>query len=408
LGWKVPTSENPALIFIAFSFAPSFVGGFRRFNISRVISRGFQGMGIKSEKLVRKGIASLKAYVPGRSIEDVSREYGLTGVTKLASNENALGPSPAALEAIRGVLSGLHRYPDGGAMALSSSLAAKMGVEFEQIFVGNGGDDVLSVLARTFINEGDEVIIPQPTFSPYSHVSRVMGGEVIFSPLREFQVDLDDVFSRVGRRTKIIFLCSPNNPTGTIIPEPKLISFLDSLPESALVLLDEAYGDFAEDPEWPNSLPLVNRYPLLVLRSFSKIYGLAGLRVGYGIGDSDLIGFMHRVREPFNVNQLAQSAAVAALEDDEFRTKCISQVREERLRYYSFFQRLGLEFIESQANFIFVRIGDGDATTEALMEKGFIVRPGSAFGCSEWVRVTIGTPEENARFMAELERIIHS
>ncbi len=360
-------------------------------------------MRIKAERLVRKGIASLEAYVPGRSIEDVSKEYGLTGVTKLASNENALGPSPAALEAIRGVLSGLHRYPDGGAMALRSALAVKMDVENEQIFVGNGGDDVLSVLARTFIDAGDEVIIPQPTFSPYAHVSRVMGGEVVFSPLRGFQVDLDDILSRVGKRTKIIFLCSPNNPTGTIIQERKLVSFLDSLPESVLVLLDEAYGDFVEDPEWPDSLPLINHYPLIVLRSFSKIYGLAGLRVGYGIGDSELIGFMHRVREPFNVNELAQSAAVAALEDEAFRTKSILQVREERRRYNNFFLRLGLEFIESQANFIFVRIGDGDAATEALMKKGFILRSGSAFGCPEWVRVTIGNPEENTRLMEELE-----
>ena len=273
-------------------------------------------MGFKPEELLRKGVSTLDTYVPGRRAEEVGREYGLTEVFKLASNENAIGPSPAALEAIQGVLKGLHRYPDGHAGGLRAALAGKLGVEEAQIFVGNGGDDVLSVLARTFLNDGDEVIIPQPTFSPYRHVSQVMGANVIFSPLREFRIDLDDILSRAGAATKIIFLCSPNNPTGTIIQKGALVSFLEALPENTLVLLDEAYGDFVDDPEWPDSLALLKQYPLIVLRSFSKIYGLAGLRVGYGLGDKDLIGYMHRVREPFNVNQLAQVAAIAALGDD--------------------------------------------------------------------------------------------
>ncbi|MFC1492037.1 histidinol-phosphate transaminase, partial [Nitrospinota bacterium] len=289
--------------------------------------------------------------------------------------------------------------------ALRVSLGEKLGVEAEQIFVGNGGDDVLSVLARTFLNEGEEAIIPQPTFSPYAHVTRVMGGVVVPSPLRAFRVDLEDVLSKVGSRTKLIFLCSPNNPTGTIIPERELTQFLERLPETVLVLLDEAYGDFADDPGWPDSMALIGRFPLIVLRSFSKIYGLAGLRVGYGIGDSGLIGFMHRVREPFNVNQLAQVAAMAALEDEEFRERSIRQVGEERRRYYEALGRIGMEYVESQANFIFVRVGDGDGATEVLMKNGLIVRPGSPFGCPEWIRVTMGLPEENTRLIRMLEKI---
>jgi histidinol-phosphate aminotransferase len=356
-------------------------------------------MGFQPEKLLRKGISSLDIYVPGRRAEEVGREYGLTEVFKLASNENASGPSPAALEAIQGVLKGLHRYPDGHAGVLRAALAAKLGVEAAQIFIGNGGDDVLSVLARTFLNDGDEVIIPQPTFSPYRHVSQVMGANVVFSPLLDFRIDLDDITSRASEVTKLIFLCSPNNPTGAIIGKRALASFLEALPENTLVLLDEAYGDFVDDPEWPDSLALIEQYPLIVLRSFSKIFGLAGLRVGYGLGDKDLIGYMHRVREPFNVNQLAQVAAIAALGDEDFREASIRVNREERQKYYRAFRDLKLKFIESQANFIFVNVQGGNAFSRALEQRGLIVRPGSAFGCPEWIRVTIGAPEENTRLI---------
>ncbi len=356
-------------------------------------------MDFEPEKLLRRGIEDLKAYVPGRRIEEVADEYGLSEVSKLASNENALGPSPLAVQAIKGVLKGLHRYPDGGAGALRRRLAEKLGVKEEEIFVGNGGDDVLSVLARTFLSEGEEAVIPQPTFSPYAHVTRVMGGKVVPSPLWDFRVSLDDVRSRINERTKLVFLCSPNNPTGTILKKKELVSFLDGLPEGVLVLLDEAYGDFVENPEYPDSVALIGRYPLIVLRSFSKIYGLAGLRVGYGIGSEGLIGYMHRVREPFNVNQLGQAAAAAALDDEVFRRKSIQMVSEGKRHFYGEFRRLGLEFVESQANFIFVRVGDGDGLMDRLMKKGLIVRPGSAFGCPEWLRITVGLPEENKRLL---------
>ena len=354
------------------------------------------------EELLRKGVSSLKAYVPGRSIEEVAAEYGLSGVVKLASNENALGPTPGAVDAIRGALDGLHRYPDGGAKALAGRLAQILGVSPACVFMGNGGDDVLSVLSRTFLNDGDEVVIPRPTFSPYAHVSRVMGAKVVFSLLRDMRIDLEDVFTRISERTKIVFLCSPNNPTGGILTEGELVAFLEKLPEGLLVLLDEAYGDFADDPAYPDSVSMIERFPLVVLRSFSKIYGLAGLRVGFAVSREGVVEYMNRVREPFNVNQLAQAAALAALEDVGYKERAVALVREGREALYAAFGEMGLEYVESQANFIFVRVGEGDAATDALMREGVIVRPGSAFGHPEWIRVTVGLPEENERFLSKL------
>ncbi len=355
------------------------------------------------EELLRKGVSSLEAYVPGRSIEEVAAEYGLSEVVKLASNENALGPVPGAMDAIRGALDGLHRYPDGGAKALAGRLAQKLGVSPARVFMGNGGDDVLSVLGRTFLNEGDEVVIPRPTFSPYAHVSRVMGASVVFSPLRDMKINLGDVLDNVSARTKIVFLCSPNNPTGGILAEDELVSFLEKLPEGLLVLLDEAYGDFVDDPAYPDSVSLIDRFPLVVLRSFSKIYGLAGLRVGFAVSREGVVEYMNRVRDPFNVNQLAQAAALAALEDDDYKERAVALVRAGREALYAAFGGMGLEYVESQANFIFVRVGEGDAATDALMREGVIVRPGSAFGHPGWIRVTVGLEAENARFLSKFK-----
>lgn len=362
-----------------------------------------RGRALNVEELLRKGVSSLKAYVPGRSIEEVAAEFGLSEVVKLASNENALGPAPGAVDAIRGALDGLHRYPDGGAKALAGRLAEKLGVSPSCVFMGNGGDDVLSVMSRTFLNEGDEVVIPQPTFSPYAHVSRVMGAQIVFSPLRDMRIDLDDVLTRISGRTKIVFLCSPNNPTGGILTGDELVSFLEKLPGGLLVLLDEAYGDFADDPAYPDSVSMIDRFPLIVLRSFSKIYGLAGLRVGFAVSREGVVGYMNRVREPFNVNQLAQAAALAALEDNGYKERAVALVRAGREALYAAFGEMGLEYVESQANFIFVRVGEGDAAMNALMREGVIVRPGSAFGHPEWIRVTVGLPEENERFLSKLK-----
>ncbi|MED5578790.1 MAG: histidinol-phosphate transaminase [Nitrospinota bacterium] len=364
-------------------------------------------MSFNSNIMLRKGVISLEPYVPGRSIEDVQKEFGLkNGIIKLASNENPLGPSPLAISDLSSTLSKIHRYPDSGVKSLRESLGIYDKVDSCSIFIGNGGDDVLSVLSRTILNEGDEVILPSPSFAPYEHVSRLMGAVPIFIGLDNFNIDLDTVLERVSKKTKLIFLCSPNNPTGKILSEEQLLNFLDSLPENVLVLLDEAYVDFVEEEKRVDTISMFENNPLFILRSFSKTFGLAGLRVGYGIGNDELVGYMNRVREPFNVNSVAQSASLFALNDAEFKDKVVRMVKEGRELLYSGFNRLGINFIESQANFIFVQVGDGDKVSNELMAQGVIVRPGSVFENKEWIRVTVGTLREIEIFLETLKKIL--
>jgi len=358
------------------------------------------------KKILRKGVISLEPYIPGRSIEDVQKEYGLDSVIKLASNENVIGPSPLAISDLSFSLSNIHRYPDSSSKLLRDSLGNFNKVDSDTIFIGNGGDDVLSVLSRTILNEGDEVILPTPSFAPYEHVSRLMGAIPIFIPLENFDINLNKILEKLTIKTKLIFLCSPNNPTGKIISENMLVKFLRSLPENVLVLLDEAYVDFVEDDKSVNTISMLKENSLFILRSFSKIFGLAGLRVGYGIGNSELVSYMDRVREPFNVNSVAQSASLSALNDTEFKNKVIKLVQEGRELLYGGFKRLGLNYIESQANFIFVQVGDGDKVSKDLMSRGIIVRPGSFFKNKDWIRVTVGNLKEIKIFLEILEETL--
>ncbi|MFQ5894476.1 MAG: histidinol-phosphate transaminase [Nitrospinota bacterium] len=354
--------------------------------------------------LLRKGVAELTPYKGGQSAEQVRAAYGLDRVVKLASNENPFGPAPRAVEAIRAALDELHRYPDGNASRLKEALAPRLGCSPEELFIGNGGDDVLSVLARTVVDVGDECLIPSPSFSPYEVVTRVMGGVPVFSPLREFRVDLEGYRRRLSPRTKLIFLCNPNNPTGTIVGEPAFGAFVREVPSRSLLLVDEAYGDFAEDPSFPDTLSyLAEGRAVFILRTFSKIFGLAGLRVGFGVGPAPLVRHMHRTKEPFNVNLLAQAAALAALEDEEYRRSVRGRVLAGRRQLCAGFERLGLDYVPSEANFIFVRVGAGRRMQEALLARGVVVRPGTAFGHPEHVRVTVGREEENELFLSALE-----
>tara|TARA_B100000686_G_scaffold70757_1_gene76565 strand:+ start:7029 stop:8123 length:1095 start_codon:yes stop_codon:yes gene_type:complete len=363
-------------------------------------------MSFEPNKMLRKGVISLEPYVPGRSIKDVQKEYGLDSVIKLASNENVLGPSPLAISGLDFSLANIHRYPDSSSKSLRDSLGIYNNVDSNSIFIGNGGDDVLSVLARTILNDGDEVILPTPSFSPYQHVSRLMGAVPIFIPLQNFEINLNKILESLTKRTKLIFLCSPNNPTGKILSENQLLEFFGSLPKNILVLIDEAYVDFVGKDKSVNTISMLKDNSLFILRSFSKIFGLAGLRVGYGIGDSELVSFMDRVREPFNVNSVAQTASLAALNDSKFRNKVIKLVSEGRELLYTGFKSLGLNFIESQANFIFVNVGDGDKISRELMKRGIIVRPGSFFKNKDWIRVTVGSSEEIKIFLKNLKETL--
>ncbi|MFQ5693390.1 MAG: histidinol-phosphate transaminase, partial [Nitrospinota bacterium] len=322
---------------------------------------------------------------------------------------NPLGPSPLAVEAAREALAESHVYPDGGAGDLRAALAERVGLRPENFFVGNGADDVLQNLARAFVNRGDECVIPAPSFHPYTTVTRVMGGVPVYSPLRQYRIDLADVRARVTERTKLVFLCNPNNPTGTALARTEFEAFLRALPRPLIIVLDEAYLDFVEDHGVPRSESYIrNRETWVVgVRTFSKVYGLAGLRVGYGLGRPSLIRALHRTKDPFNVSRPALAAARAALRDEAFRRRSVRMVHEGKRRIYKGLERLGVEYVPTEANFVLARLGRGaPRLVRALMARGIIVRSCVPFGLEEHIRVTVGPAEQNERFLAALAAVL--
>lgn len=351
-------------------------------------------------------IRSLVPYAPGKPIAEVEREYGIQGSVKLASNENPLGPSPKAIQALRERSHQLHLYPDGHCFYLREGLAAKLGVSPNQLIFGNGSNELIELAVRTFLQPGDEALMAQQAFVVYRLVVQGAGGRCKPIPLRNFTHDLEAIAGAITSKTRIIFLANPNNPTGTIYRKKEWKAFLDRLPADVLVVADEAYFEYVTDPDYPNSLPYHGRgKTLMTLRTFSKIYGLAGLRVGYGVAAEEIVGLMHRVRQPFNVNAAAQWAALAALDDEEHLRRSL-EVNREGMSYLSReFNRLGLEQVPSQANFILVRVGDGKAVFDQLLRRGVIVRPMAEYDFPEYIRVTVGKMDENIKFIRELERI---
>lgn len=359
--------------------------------------------------MVRPTIFTLTPYVPGKPIEEVERELGIKGVIKMASNENPLGPSPLALEALKKAIARVNIYPDSNCFYLKRELASHLGCGEENLIIGNGSDEILKLIAETFLNPGDEVIYGWPSFSEYEFVSKVMEAKCIAVPLRDdFTLDLDAIIGNVRSKTKLIFICNPNNPTGTIVKEKELSDFLERLPGDVLVVLDEAYYEYVTAPDYPDSLKFVKEGKnVIVLRTFSKIYGLAGLRIGYGIASSEIISCINRVREPFNVNLLAQEAARAALNDSDHLERSKELVLNGKEYLYKSFERLGLRYVPSEANFIFVDTGkDSKEVFAALLREGVIVRTGDIFGYPTYIRVTVGTPSENERFVRSLEKVL--
>ncbi len=358
----------------------------------------------------RSCLESIKPYEPGKPIEEVERELGLADVVKLASNENPLGPSPAALEAVAKQLGQLHYYPDGNCYQLKMALAKKFGIDPDLVIIGNGTDELLTLLTLAYINPGDEAVMAQPTFSEYEFALRLMGG--IPRPVSlagdEFRYDLDALAAAVNERTRLLFICSPNNPTGTIVQRKPLERFLVSLPPGILVVLDHAYAEYVADPSHPDGLDCVKQgRPLLVLRTFSKIYGLAGLRIGYAIAPAAVIADLNRVREPFNVNAAAQAAAIAALEDSDHLTRSRTLAERGRNQLAAGFERMGLKAVPTEANFCFVDLKtDSKRIFEALLRRGVIVRSGDIFGYPTYIRVTCGTEEQNERFLEALEEVL--
>jgi histidinol-phosphate aminotransferase len=363
---------------------------------------------MKIEKLARKGILDMTTYVPGRSIEEVEKEYGKKRWVKLASNENLLGPSPKAIRAMEKELRSVYLYPESPCTVLRQALARKFSISEGSIVLSNGADNLIVMIANAFVDEGDEVVIGDPTFSVYTNVTQIMGGIPVKVPLKDFTHDLPGMLKRVGRKTKLVLVCNPNNPTGTIISKQAFDSFLSKLPARVIVVLDEAYADFVEDASYPNGLDYIGpERQVIVLRTFSKVYGLAGVRIGYALGRKDLIDCLYRVRDAFPVNRLAQVAAAAALEDREHAVRSFQLVYEGRRFLYKELDRMGLSYVESEANFILIDFGrDAGEIFQGLLREGVIVRPGKIWGYPTSARVTIGRMEDNRRFVKALRKVL--
>ncbi len=352
---------------------------------------------------VAEHIKKLIPYPPGKPIEELEREYGVTGSIKMASNENSLGPSPKAQAAIAHALQKLHRYPDGSCYYLTQGLSAKIGVLPEQIVFGNGSDEILALLAAAFLQPGDEAISSHPSFLVYPKVTQAQGGINRVVPLRDMHHDLNAIAGQITSRTRLIFLDNPNNPTGTIFTKAEFEVFLDRVPDEVVVVLDEAYWDFVDTDQQLDCRKYINGGKSVVsLRTFSKAYGLAGLRIGYGLMNVEIADCLHRVRAPFNVNSLAQIGAYAALDDNEHYRKTLAMTREGIAWLSSELGDLGLRPFSTQTNFFLVQLPDLDGRQfyEAMLHRGVIVRPMTAYGYPDFVRITVGTDEENQRLVA--------
>ena len=353
-------------------------------------------------------ITRLTPYQAGKPLEELERELGLTDAIKLASNENPLGPSPKALAALQADLKSLHRYPDSHAFYLKQDLAAHLKIMPEQLILGNGSDEVLDLLVRALVPAGGEVLSTTHTFLMYGLLTQAVGAVFRPVPLKDFQVDLKAMARAVTPQTRLIILCNPNNPTGTAFFREEWDEFLAALPANITVVLDEAYLDFADDPRVPSGLDyLAEDRALVGLRTFSKAYGLAGLRVGYGYGPSQLIDCLNRLRMPFNINRLAQVAARAALTDTDFLARTKELVLAGKKEICQGLARLGLEYIPSQANFILIRVPQpGREVFQAMLRLGVIIRAMDAYGLPEHIRVNVGLPQENRRFLEALQQVL--
>lgn len=353
-------------------------------------------------------VQNLIPYVPGKPVEELERELGVTDAVKIASNENPLGPSPLALKAIGEAVGNLNRYPDGDSFYLKGALADRLGIEPQNIIFGNGSNEVLELVARTFIRPGDEVIMGEYGFIVFPIVTQATGAVRVSSPMPELTHDLKDMFSRITDKTRVIFIANPNNPTGTMVKGARLEWFLNSVPEDILVVVDEAYFEYVDDPDYLDTSKLLGkRRSLLTTRTFSKIHGLAGLRVGYGIGDPEIISFMNRVREPFNINSLAQTGAMAALEDSEHIEKSFRANQSGLTFLGSELDRMSLKHYPSYTNFLLVEFdSDPMAIYEKLLRDGVIVRPVGGYGLRSHLRVTVGTEQENRRFIEALKKVM--
>ena len=362
------------------------------------------------ESLANTHILGIAPYEPGKPIEELERELGIHDAIKLASNENPLPPSERVQKAIAGALADLNRYPDGSGFYLRQALAKKHGLTPDHVVLCNGSNELIELLVRAFLRPGDEAVVPHPSFVVYPMIVQAAGGIRVMVMLKDYKLDLDAMARAITPMTKLVFIANPNNPTATIVTADEVEAFMHKVPERTIVVFDEAYIEFALGPDFPDALAYVKQgRKVVVLRTFSKAASLAGLRVGYGIADPDAISLMNRIRQPFNVNSLAQAAALAALEDESHVLECVRMIEAGRHYLYDEFKALGLKYVPARANFILVDVGRSAADIyQKLLLQGVIVRPMTPFGMESALRVTVGTPEENRRLIKALKTVLGS
>ncbi|AXS81507.1 histidinol-phosphate transaminase [Dechloromonas sp. HYN0024] len=352
-------------------------------------------------------VRAISPYLPGKPMTELAREMGIPveNILKLASNENPLGMSPKAKKAVEAAIGGIERYPDQ--FDLIAKVAERCGVVPGQVVLGNGSNDVLDLIARVFLAPGRSAVFAQHAFAVYPLATLSTGAELISTPAKNYGHDLDAMRAAIRPDTRIVWIANPNNPTGNFLPYPEVRAFLEAVPKEVVVVLDEAYNEYIAPDERVDTAAWIKEFPnLVVCRTFSKIYGLAGLRVGYALASAEVADLMNRVRQPFNVNNLALAAAVAALDDDEFLQASYELNRRGMVQIVAGLQRLGLEFIPSHGNFVTFRAIDGAGVNQRLLKQGVIVRPIGGYGLPEWLRVTIGSEAENARFLEALQKAL--
>ena len=357
------------------------------------------------KKIVNKGINNLSPYEPGKPIEDLERELGIKNAVKLASNENPVGPSPRVLQSIENILKNTHRYPDGNATKLKEVIGRKFSVKPNQVTIGNGSNDIIEFIARSFLGTDDSAIYSEHAFAVYPLVVKAVGAEGIEVPAKNFSHDLDAMLDSIKSNTKIIFIANPNNPTGSFIGRAEILKFLDKVPEDIIVLLDQAYFDYSSFEDSDVDFDILNNYPNLVMsRSFSKAYGLAGFRIGYSVSSEDIANYLNRVRQPFNANSLALFAAEQAIEDEEFMNKCLQLNLEQKKVLYKGLESLGFHCLPSKGNFIsFDCKEDSTGLFNRLLSQGVIVRTLGVYKMPNFLRVSVGLPEENLIFLEKLQ-----
>jgi len=364
------------------------------------------------ESLALPGVCGLRPYEPGKPVEELERELGLTNIIKLASNENPLGPSANVLDAISAALPDLSRYPDGNGFALKQALAEKHSVDLDQVTIGNGSNDILELLTRAFVSPENEVVFSQHAFAVYPIVTQAVGAKAVVVPAKEWGNDLDAMLAAITDKTRVVFVANPNNPTGTCVAKNKLKDFIKAVPEHVIVVVDEAYFEYAQAlfPGYESAENYLAQTPnLVVTRTFSKAYGLAALRIGYSLSSAEIADFLNRVRQPFNVNSLAMAAAIAALSDEQHLKDSLALNQSGLEQYHQACIELGLEWIPTAANFICINVKqNGRDVFDKLLHRGIIVRPVDNYEMPEFVRITVGSEEENQHCIEALTEVLQS